>query len=109
MLVNSPTDAFLLFALGQELRNSGEATEALQTWEKLVAAHPAYHGVYYQLGSLLQELGQHDRVEATYKAGMNTAKAAGDQQAISENQNALTSYKNERAALAEAAAASEEE
>ena len=62
----------------------GNDGKALHFFQKLLEIDPKYVGVFYHLGKLFERMGQPETAFATYKHGMEVAKAAGDQHALSE-------------------------
>ncbi len=83
-LENSPKDSFITFAIAKEYESLELHQKALEYYNLLVQNDPSYIGTYYHLGKLLELLGEPEKAFATYKEGMNVAKAAGDQHALSE-------------------------
>lgn len=80
----SPDDTFVLFALAKEYEKMGEEDKALKYFQQLLEVDVNYVGAYYHLGKLYERLEQPATAFATYKKGMELAKAAGDQLALSE-------------------------
>ena len=93
MLDESPDDAFLRFAHGQELRNRGDAEGALAAWSALRDNDPDYVGVYYHLAELLAETGRREEAEACYADGIAAAQRAGDAHALGELRNAYQNFR----------------
>ena len=87
-LKENPDDPFLNYALATEYLKSGNAREALQYYEGLVANHPDYIGTYYHLGKLYEGLNREADAIATYEKGMHHAQAKRDMHAFSELQAA---------------------
>lgn len=84
LLAQSPADSFLLFAIAKEYEGRGHLAEALKYYETLVAADPAYVGVYYHLGKLQERLEQAAVAFASYTKGMEIARSISDQHAYNE-------------------------
>ena len=84
MLIESPADAFLLFALAKEYESAGAQAEALEGYRKLQALHPDYVGLYYHLGKLLEQEGQGKAALEVYHQGLEVAKRVGDGHAFRE-------------------------
>lgn len=86
-LKNEPNDEFLLYALATEYLRLNQTDTALSYYEKLVNEHPNYVGTYYHLGKLYEALNRKDDALNTYQTGMQTARAARDNHALSELQS----------------------
>ncbi|MGK0391251.1 MAG: tetratricopeptide (TPR) repeat protein [Maribacter sp.] len=84
MLEKSPKDSFLLFAIAKEYEGLGENKAALDFFLNLKESQPDYVGLYYHLGKLYEKNDEIETAFFTYKDGMEVAKAAGDQHALSE-------------------------
>lgn len=80
----SPKDSFLLFALAKEYEKMGDDDKALHHYLKIREHDPGYVGVYYHLGKLYEKIGSADLAFSTYRTGMDVARQAGDQHALSE-------------------------
>lgn len=83
-LSDSPNDAFLLFALAKEYEGLSQPKKALETYLTLQQADANYVGLYYHLAKLYEQLELPEKAWATYCTGMEVARAAGDQHALSE-------------------------
>lgn len=83
-LAGSPKDSFLLFALAKEYENLGQNQEAMDRYQELLEADPSYVGLYYHLGKLHEQQAAFQQAWDTFTAGMEVAKKAGDQHALSE-------------------------
>lgn len=84
LLDSAPKDAFVLFALAKEFEKNGELNEALDYYLRLLAADPAYVGLYYHLGKLYEQLGNGEQALETYRNGIEVAHIQGDMHAMSE-------------------------
>lgn len=80
----SPKDAFILFALAKEHEKIGDDDKALHYYLKIMEHEPTYVGVYYHLGKLYEKIGSRHQAFATYQAGIDAARQAGDSHALSE-------------------------
>jgi tetratricopeptide (TPR) repeat protein len=89
LLNQSPKDSFLRHALALEQEKAGALQTAIRTFEELLADDPAYVGSYYQLGRLLEKIGQPDQAIACYENGLMYARKAGEKRAQNELQSAL--------------------
>ncbi len=88
-LREDPADPFTQFAIAQEYAKLGRSAAAAEAYEGLVRDRPDYVGTYYHLGALYRHLGRPADAEATLRAGIAAATAAGDTHARSELQRAL--------------------
>lgn len=89
MLENNPGDSFLKYAAALEYKKSGDIVKAIQLLEELRTEHPHYLACYYQLGKLHEQHLSPQRAQSVYAEGLEIAKAAGDQKALSELREAL--------------------
>jgi len=83
-LKESPGDNFLTHALALEYIKQGNDEEARYWFEKNLEGSPQYVPTYYHLGKLLERNGYTEEAIRVYGAGMEQAKAVGDQHAFSE-------------------------
>lgn len=81
---SSPKDSFILFALAKEHEKIGDDDKALHYYLKIREYEPTYVGVYYHLGKLYEKIGSQHLAFDTYQAGIDAARQAGDQHALSE-------------------------
>ncbi len=84
-----PNDSFVRFALAAEYVKLRQYDDAVRAFEDLYAHDPAYVGLYYHFGKLLQSLGQVERAGAIYREGIAVATRLTDFHARSELQSAL--------------------
>ena len=84
MLEESPGDAFLLFATAKEYEVLGDPEQALEYYQLLLDTDPAYVGLYYHLGKLLEKQGQANAALEIYQKGMEVATAQHDRHAYNE-------------------------
>ena len=87
-LEKQPDDSFLQHALALEFIKLGNDADARTLFENILAHEPAYIGSYYHLGKLLERQGLTEQAIAVYEAGMQQARAAGDNHAYNELQGA---------------------
>lgn len=82
-----PGDPFPRYGLAMELakREDGEAVEA---FEALLRDHPGYVPSYLMFGNLLVKRGERARAGQVLDRGIEVARAAGDEHALSELQSA---------------------
>lgn len=83
-LEENPEDNFILFALAKEYEKKEEDDQARTYYEQLRQINPKYTGLYYHLGKLWERKGEPARAFAVYTEGMEIARAAGEQHALSE-------------------------
>lgn len=88
MLVAEPDEPFLKHALALEYAKLGEVSTARRLLEEVLTKNPEAVGSYYQLGKLLEGLGEDQLALAWYEKGMVAAKAAGERRAYNELQAA---------------------
>lgn len=96
MLREQPDDSFLRFALARELQNVGDLTAAVEEYEALRAADPAYVGLYFHLAAALAQLDRTPETEQIYEAGIAAAQRASDDHALAELRNAYLNWQIER-------------
>lgn len=84
LLESNPNDSFALFAIAKEYEGMGEPALALAFYQRLQTTNPAYVGLYYHLGKLLEKTGRPAEALEAYRSGMEVARKAGDQHAFSE-------------------------
>ncbi len=87
-LKDSPNDAFLNYALAQELIKLGDLDAALNQFLLLFETHPDYLATYYHLGKLYIKLGRKEEAMSIFDTGIEKSKKAGEQHTLSELQSA---------------------
>jgi len=87
-LVTEPDDPFVKHALALEYIKIGEVPMARRLLEEVLTKDPGAVGSYYHLGKLLEGVGDSALALEWYEKGMAAAKAAGEQRAYNELQNA---------------------
>jgi len=83
-LKDNPSDSFLRHALALEYIKAGDDAAARLLFENLLSDEPTYIGSYYHLGKLLERNADQAAAIACYEKGMEAARTAGDQHALSE-------------------------
>jgi Tfp pilus assembly protein PilF len=83
-LSKEPEDPFIKHALALEYWKAGDTSMARSLLEDILAKDPGAVGSYYQLGKLLEGVGEPRLALEWYEKGMATAKAAGEKRAYSE-------------------------
>lgn len=84
MLAEEPGDVFLRYAIALEVHRNGDTQQAADMLEALVREHPAHLATYYQLASMLAELGNTKDAVACCEAGMLQCIVQGDMRTRSE-------------------------
>ncbi len=87
-LEQEPNDPFLKYAIATEYLVAGNIDEALNYYLKLTKEHEDYVGTYYHLAKLYESLSKFDEAISTYEKGIEKAKTAKDNHALSELQGA---------------------
>jgi tetratricopeptide (TPR) repeat protein len=88
-LQSAPEDEFLNYALATEYIAEGNTVEAEAIFQKLIHDHPHYVPTYYHLGKLLERKFDNKSAISIYRLGIEAAKRAKDNHALSELQSAL--------------------
>ena len=84
-----PDDSFVRFALAAEYVKLKRFEEALTAFQELYEKDPAYVGLYYHYGKLLQGMGRPGDAASIYREGITVATRITDFHARSELQSAL--------------------
>lgn len=84
LLADSPTDAFLRFALAKEYEKEGADAGAREVYEALIADQPEYIGTYYHLGKTLERVGEPAEAWRVYSEGIKITKKLGENHAMRE-------------------------
>lgn len=87
-LAANPADNFVQHALALEYVKLGDDEAARRLFEALLARDPGYIGSYYHLAKLLERQDHQDEAIRCYEQGMEKAREAGDQHALSELRSA---------------------
>ena len=90
-LKNEPEDPFLKYALATEYLQLNDSDTALKYYEDLVKNHREYVGTYYHLGKLYEALNRKEDAIKTYQEGIQVARTAHDNHALSELQTVYNS------------------
>jgi Tfp pilus assembly protein PilF len=89
MLIQSPNDTFLRYALALAYVSEGNPSAAQERLEALVESDPHYVPTYFQLAQLQASQGQADRAKPTLTRGIEMARRAGDTHAEGEMRGLL--------------------
>ncbi len=84
LLAKGSMDPFHFYGRAMELRSLGRNEEALQAFSELVISHPDYVPSYLMAAQLAQTLGQLEQARAVTESGIESAKRAGNDHALSE-------------------------
>lgn len=90
ILAKGSKDPFHHYARAMELRSIDRKDESLAALTKLTMDHPAYVPTYLMAAQLAQDLGRGDEARRFAEIGIERARAAGDDHALSE----LTTLRN---------------
>jgi thioredoxin-like negative regulator of GroEL len=88
-LAADPSDLFSRYALAMEYRKEGQIVECASELQKVLKSDGNYIGAYYQLGSVLAQMGRTAEALVTFKEGIFRAKQLGDMHSAKELQEAL--------------------
>jgi len=88
-LAANPTDAFARYGLALECAGAGDDAAAEDHFRQLLSAHPDYLYGYFHYGELLRRVARAAEAQNTFRQGIQAAKKAGDQHALSELEAAL--------------------
>jgi predicted RNA polymerase sigma factor len=89
MIAKGSEDPFIYYARALELRGAGQPEQALQALSEVRERFANYVPSYLAAGQLAIELGQTEQARDWLTAGIDIAKAEGDEHARSELQEAL--------------------
>jgi hypothetical protein len=90
MIERGSNDPFVHYARAMELRGLGRGQDALSAFEDVRSRFPTYVPSYLMGGQLAIELAAYDVARDFLTRGIEIAKAAGDDHALSELSAALT-------------------
>jgi tetratricopeptide (TPR) repeat protein len=89
LLAADPNDPFVLYAIAQEHGKLGQTREAIEFYDRCLAADPTYHYAYFHKARVLEAAGDLATATATLKAGIASARAKADHKAWNEMQGYL--------------------
>jgi len=84
IIAKGSRDPFHFYARAMEMRSGGQREEALAALEKVTVDFPAYVPTYLMGAQLAQELGRTDDARRFADTGIERARKAGDDHALSE-------------------------
>jgi tetratricopeptide (TPR) repeat protein len=79
-----PNDPFCLYGIAQEHARAGRHDQALEWYDRTIAADPAYCYAYFHKARSLEDLDRLADACAALRAGVAAATRAGDGHALSE-------------------------
>ncbi|MGA8891400.1 MAG: hypothetical protein WB493_07520 [Anaeromyxobacteraceae bacterium] len=80
----SPDDPFARYSLAMGHRGAGQLDEAVKAFEELVARLPGYVPTYLMWGQTLEMQDRAAEAARVYDRGIQAARAAGNDHALSE-------------------------
>lgn len=89
-----PTDPFPKYALAIEYLPIDKKT-SVELFEDLLENHDDYIGTYYHAAHLYAELGERQKAEETFEAGINKAQVLNEVHALKELQSAYMNFQFE--------------
>lgn len=89
MLDKSPQDTFLLYGIAMEHKKAGDATRALEFFDRVIQLDPGYCYAYHQRGLVHESAGDLEAAKRSYRKGVQAAIGKGDTHAQGEIQAAL--------------------
>ena len=84
LLEREPDDPFLRFGVAMEHKKAGRHAEAVEWFDKTLAADPSYCYAHYHKAQTLEDAGDPDAARSEYQAGIAAAKKHGDNHALAE-------------------------
>lgn len=84
LLAAEPNDPFCLYSLAQEYAKREEYVQAVEWYDRALAADPDYHYAYFHKAKALEAQDQVLDACTTLRLGIDRARAAGEQHALSE-------------------------
>lgn len=94
-LKESGDDSFLQHALALEYIKIGNDAEAKKLFEEILKREPGYLGSYYQLGKLMERMGERKKAIEIYRKGMQIAKSVNDSHTYNELRSASEEAEDE--------------
>ena len=87
-----PDDPFLHYALGLELKKSGDQAKAKQCFDKILKFFPDYLPVYYQAAHLFIDLEEYGLAKSTFESGIRLATQKNENKTLNELNNAFQNF-----------------
>ncbi len=89
LLESDPRNEFVRYGLAQEFVKTGDDTQALGEFRRILSENSEYQAAYYHAGKALERLGRPDEARETYRCGIDASYRTGDAHARSELEAAL--------------------
>ena len=89
LIASGKADSFARYALALEYRSADRIDDALRAFGKLRESDAGYVPMYLQAGAMLSAAGRLDEARAWLQAGIDAARAKGDDHARSEMSDLL--------------------
>lgn len=89
ILTEQPGDAFARYGLAMAHAAEGDATTALEEFDRLLAEHPDYTAGYFMAAQTLVKAERLADAQARLKQGIASAQRTGNQHALNEMQQLL--------------------
>jgi Tfp pilus assembly protein PilF len=89
MLVKSPADTFLLYAIAHEHKKAGDYPAALDYFSRVLKQDPGYCVAYHQAALAYEAAGDVEAAKKWYRDGIAAAQKKGDLHAAEEMVAAL--------------------
>lgn len=86
LINDSPEDAFLHYALAQELAKADRPEEALAAYDRVITIDPHYHYAYFHKAKVLEDQDRIGDAVAVLKTGLKIAQDDQEPKAASEIQ-----------------------
>lgn len=90
MLAKNPTDAFTLYGVALECKNSGDLPAAEGHFRTLLKTNPDYVPGYQMYAQALAQTGRAEDAIGVLTQGIQAAQRAGNQHAVSEMEGLLS-------------------
>ena len=84
ILERSPDDPFARYSLAMAHRGTGQLEHAVRAFEELARRTPGYVPTYLMWGQTLEMQGRGDEAAPVYERGIQAARQAGNDHALSE-------------------------
>ncbi len=84
IIAKGSRDPFHVYARAMELRSAGRKDEALAALEQVAIDHPKYVPTFLMAAQVAQELGRPEDARRLADLGIERARTAGDDHALSE-------------------------
>jgi thioredoxin-like negative regulator of GroEL len=89
ILALDPSNSFARYGVAMELAARGENQAAIEEFDTLLRADPAYTAGYFMAAQTLVKAGRNEDAAERLKAGIQSARRTGNNHAMSEMQAML--------------------